>query len=99
MTTAPPAVPYLAPPPPPLPTRTTSSRSTAGTPVATAGASYQARPLRFEYVLTEKGLDLYYVVVALMKWGDRWATRRSPPVELYFRDTGDVIEPVLVDAK
>jgi DNA-binding HxlR family transcriptional regulator len=26
-----------------------------------------------EYKLTDKGLDLYPVVVAMMQWGDRWA--------------------------
>src|SRR6266852_4038477 len=34
---------------------------------------YQARPPRHEYLLTEKGLDLWPMIVALMKWGDRYA--------------------------
>jgi len=59
---------------------------------------YQERPERFEYVLTEKGVDLYSVIIALMKWGDRWAMKR-PPVELFFRDTGESIDPILVDSK
>jgi hypothetical protein len=33
---------------------------------------YQTRPPRFEYFLTEKGLDLFPIVVALSRWGDRW---------------------------
>jgi DNA-binding HxlR family transcriptional regulator len=33
---------------------------------------YQTRPPRFEYLLTEKGLDLFPIVVALNAWGDRW---------------------------
>jgi DNA-binding HxlR family transcriptional regulator len=32
---------------------------------------YQERPVRHEYVLTEKGLDLYPVLVGLMQWGER----------------------------
>jgi DNA-binding HxlR family transcriptional regulator len=32
---------------------------------------YQERPPRHEYRLTEKGLDLWPTVVALMSWGDR----------------------------
>lgn len=30
---------------------------------------YQQRPERFEYLLTEKGLDLWPVIVALLQWG------------------------------
>ncbi len=60
---------------------------------------YSERPPRHEYVLTEKGVDLYEIIVALMKWGDRWAGRGAPPVELAFRDTGETIEPVLADAR
>src|ERR1700754_1877665 len=33
--------------------------------------AYQQRPLRYEYRLSRKGVDLWPVVVALMKWGDR----------------------------
>ena len=33
---------------------------------------YQERPERFEYRLTEKGLDLWPVMIALMQWGDRY---------------------------
>jgi DNA-binding HxlR family transcriptional regulator len=34
---------------------------------------YQDRPARHEYHLTEKGLDLWPAVMALMRWGDRHA--------------------------
>ena len=33
---------------------------------------YEDRPPRFEYRLTEKGRDLYDVLVAMWRWGDRW---------------------------
>jgi DNA-binding HxlR family transcriptional regulator len=33
-----------------------------------------------EYVLTEKGRELAYVVIALTEWGDRWAAPAGPPV-------------------
>ena len=33
---------------------------------------YQERPERYEYRLTEKGRDLYPVIVSLVGWGDRW---------------------------
>ena len=32
---------------------------------------YQERPERFEYFLTDKGLDLWPVLVALLGWGDK----------------------------
>ena len=32
---------------------------------------YQERPERYEYFLTEKGLDLWPVLVALLGWGDK----------------------------
>ncbi|HST55212.1 MAG TPA: helix-turn-helix domain-containing protein [Solirubrobacteraceae bacterium] len=34
---------------------------------------YQRHPVRHEYILTEKGLDLLPALLALMSWGDRWA--------------------------
>ena len=33
---------------------------------------YQAKPCRHEYRLTEKGRDLYPLIMALVRWGDRW---------------------------
>ena len=57
---------------------------------------YQDRPRRFEYRLTEKGRDLYPVIVSLVGWGDRWmAGDDGPPVELVHRDCGHVVMPEL----
>jgi len=45
---------------------------------------YQERPLRHEYVLTDKGRDLYPVILALLRWGDTWlAGDDGPPVVLH----------------
>jgi DNA-binding HxlR family transcriptional regulator len=43
---------------------------------------YQDRPARFEYRLTERGLDLHPVVVSLMTWGDKHAAPAGAPVTL-----------------
>src|SRR5271165_382193 len=44
---------------------------------------YQEHPTRCEYRLTEKGLDLWPTMVALMNWGDEHAAPASgPPVLL-----------------
>lgn len=34
---------------------------------------YQASPPRHEYFLTEKGLDLWPTLIALLNWGDRYS--------------------------
>jgi DNA-binding HxlR family transcriptional regulator len=49
---------------------------------------YQERPERFEYRLTEKGLDLWPVVVSLLAWGDRHMAPDGPPVVLEHRGCG-----------
>jgi DNA-binding HxlR family transcriptional regulator len=49
---------------------------------------YQERPERFEYRLTEKGLDLWPVLVSLVSWGDRHAAPEGPPVILEHRSCG-----------
>ena len=47
---------------------------------------------RDEYRLTDKGLDLYPVLVALMEWGDRYAgDAGGPPVLLRHRDCGEPV--------
>jgi DNA-binding HxlR family transcriptional regulator len=51
--------------------------------------AYQERPLRHEYRLTEKGLDLWPVITALMAWGDRHEPADGgPPVVLEHRACG-----------
>src|SRR5438105_11200067 len=41
--------------------------------------AYQERPVRYEYRLTEKGLDLYPAILSLVHWGDRhYAGRKGP---------------------
>jgi DNA-binding HxlR family transcriptional regulator len=58
---------------------------------------YESRPRRFEYRLTEKGIDLYPLIVAMIQWGDRWmAGNAGVPVELVHRPCGHSIKPELV---
>jgi DNA-binding HxlR family transcriptional regulator len=57
---------------------------------------YHERPPRDEYRLTEKGIDLYPVLVSLLGWGDRWmADDLGPPVELRHKGCGAVMVPEL----
>ncbi|HEX9375142.1 MAG TPA: helix-turn-helix domain-containing protein [Actinomycetota bacterium] len=58
---------------------------------------YREHPPRFEYRLTEKGVDLYPVLIALMQWGDKHAPGESgPPVTLEHRGCGKPSSPELV---
>jgi DNA-binding HxlR family transcriptional regulator len=43
---------------------------------------YQQSPERFEYFLTEKGLDLWPALIALLNWGDRYSTNPGGPPKL-----------------
>ena len=53
---------------------------------------YSAHQDRFEYRLTEKGRDLYSVLLALLQWGDRWyADSNGPPLLLTHRQCGHAL--------
>ncbi len=53
---------------------------------------YQERPERFEYRLTDKGLDLWPVLMALRTWGDRYAFDGSPGFVVVHRDCGGKVD-------
>lgn len=51
---------------------------------------YSAHQDRLAYNLTEKGRDLYPVLVALLQWGDAWyADRKGPPLILTHEPCGN----------
>ena len=57
---------------------------------------YSERPDRFEYRLTEKGRDLWPVLISLLRWGDKWMTgKEGPPVEVRHKTCGHAIHPEL----
>jgi DNA-binding HxlR family transcriptional regulator len=57
---------------------------------------YQTRPTRYEYRLTEKGRDLYPIVVSLTRWGDKWmAGKQGAPLELVHKACGKKTMPAL----
>ncbi|WP_291882805.1 helix-turn-helix domain-containing protein [Maricaulis sp.] len=58
--------------------------------------AYSDAPPRYEYRLTEAGIDYYPVLVMLMVWGDRWyLTPEGPPLLLFHRDSGEPLKPVM----
>ena len=57
---------------------------------------YQERPQRFEYRLTQKGLDLYPILLGLMEWGAKYETGKDGTlVELRHIACGAVGQPHL----
>ena len=58
---------------------------------------YQDRQERFEYRLTEKGRDLYPVLLALVNWGDKWLDGgMGPPVQYRHNTCGHMFTPTMV---
>jgi DNA-binding HxlR family transcriptional regulator len=55
--------------------------------------AYSERPPRHEYVLTDKGRDLFPAVHALMQWGDRHApSPGGPPTVMVHRGCGGDVD-------
>ena len=51
---------------------------------------------RHEYRLTDKGIDLYPVLLSLQQWGEAYlAGPEGPPVEFVHRDCGEPVDLVL----
>ena len=51
--------------------------------------AYQESPPRHEYFLTEKGLDLWPALIALIGWGDRHSTGpEGPPSVIVHKECG-----------
>jgi DNA-binding HxlR family transcriptional regulator len=52
---------------------------------------------RVEYRLTKKGMDLYPVMVAMLRWGDTWLCGdKGPPLTLVHRGCGAKATPAFV---
>lgn len=58
--------------------------------------AYQHRPVRHEYRLTEKGLDLHPVFMAIVHWGDvHYAGEAGPPMIHRHKACGCDFAPVI----
>jgi DNA-binding HxlR family transcriptional regulator len=58
---------------------------------------YSERPPRYEYRLTEAGIDLYAVMLALMTFGDQWlAGPEGKPLQLVHRACGHPCTAVVI---
>ncbi len=62
-----------------------------------AKVPYQQRPLRYEYRLTQKGLDLYPIVMAIVHWGDvHMSGKKGRPLLHQHSVCGKTFDPVVV---
>ena len=59
---------------------------------------YQARPVRYEYVLTEKGRDFFPVVAAMFAWGNKHLAAQGPSLLMADRASSRGLEPIMVIA-
>lgn len=58
--------------------------------------AYQQNPTRYEYRLTDKGLDLYPIIMSIVHWGDVHKVKKNGrPVVHQHLDCGKEFDPVL----
>ncbi len=58
---------------------------------------YSLRPPRFEYRFTDKGRELYPVMLTLLKFGDKWLCGEAPPpLRLFHKECGYYCSPLVV---
>jgi DNA-binding HxlR family transcriptional regulator len=57
---------------------------------------YQESPKRHEYILTQKGLDLYPIMMALVHWGDTPTVNERERPLLRLANCGKIFDPVMV---
>jgi DNA-binding HxlR family transcriptional regulator len=62
-----------------------------------AKVPYQERPLRYEYRLTQKGLDLYPIVMSIVHWGDvHMSGKKGRPLLHQHMSCGKTFDPVMI---
>jgi len=55
---------------------------------------YDEKRKRYEYKLTQKGLDLYPVLMTLVQWGDQWlCDEDGPPIIFKHTECGHISTP------
>src|ERR1700756_1270493 len=58
---------------------------------------HQESPKRHEYILTQKGLDLYPIMMAIVHWGDtHMVDERGRPLLHEHKNCGKLFDPVMV---
>ena len=58
---------------------------------------YQESPKRYEYILTQKGLDLYPVIMSIVHWGNiHMVDARGRPMLHEHKKCGKMFDPVMI---
>ncbi|AUC99039.1 transcriptional regulator [Bradyrhizobium sp. SK17] len=58
---------------------------------------YQDAPKRYEYILTQKGLDLYPIIMSIVHWGNvHMVDARGRPLLHEHKTCGKMFDPVMV---
>jgi DNA-binding HxlR family transcriptional regulator len=57
---------------------------------------YAEHPPRHDYLLTDKGRDLWPVLTAMRQWGDRHAAPDGPPLQVVHKSCGAMSNAVMV---
>ena len=58
---------------------------------------YQESPKRHEYILTQKGLDLYPIMMSIVHWGDiHMVDERGRPLLHEHKTCGKIFDPVMI---
>jgi DNA-binding HxlR family transcriptional regulator len=58
---------------------------------------YQEAPKRYEYILTQKGLDLYPIIMSIVNWGNvHMVDARGRPMLHEHKNCGKMFDPVMV---
>ena len=58
---------------------------------------YQSRPKRYEYILTQRRLDLHPIMMSIVHWGDvHMADERGRPLLHEHKLCGKMFDPVMV---
>lgn len=58
--------------------------------------AYQTNPVRNEYRLTERALDMYGIFVALKRWGEQWLDVDSDSFRLIHKPCGHALNAIVV---
>jgi DNA-binding HxlR family transcriptional regulator len=59
-------------------------------------SAYSTHPPRYDYLLTQKGRDLWPVINAMRQWGDRYAAPAGPPVVMIHKTCANQVMSVEV---
>jgi DNA-binding HxlR family transcriptional regulator len=58
---------------------------------------YQESPKRYEYILTQKGLDLYPIIMSIVHWGNiHMVDARGRPMLHEHKACGKLFDPVMI---